>query len=163
MHTGQQLHTKVINFYPSLLCMALCISGLCNQISQFGIWDDRKVTNNYMAIWLIQMAWGVTFTLRWIVVKVVIIQVWKCWWKVEYLIGNSRLCVGVRNYWWFFFLKVSWHCFNHWFASQNWWQIYCINTFVDKIKFDEMCLWHLYLEYHCGQVWTTCIGLCLKW
>ena len=27
MHTGQQLHTKVINFYPSELCMALCISG----------------------------------------------------------------------------------------------------------------------------------------
>ena len=28
MHTGQQLHTKVINFYPSQLCMALCILGL---------------------------------------------------------------------------------------------------------------------------------------
>ena len=28
MHTGQQLHTEVINFYPSQLCMALCISGL---------------------------------------------------------------------------------------------------------------------------------------
>ena len=25
----------------------------CNQISQFGIWNDRKVTSYYMAIWLI--------------------------------------------------------------------------------------------------------------
>ena len=27
-----------------------------NQISQFEIWNDRKVTSDYMAIWLIQMA-----------------------------------------------------------------------------------------------------------
>ena len=27
--------------------------AFCNQISQFGIWNDRKVTSYYMAIWLI--------------------------------------------------------------------------------------------------------------
>ena len=37
MHTGQQLHTKVINFYPNQLCMALCILGFGDQISQFGL------------------------------------------------------------------------------------------------------------------------------
>ena len=33
-------HTKVINFYPDQLCMALCIRAFCNQISQFGIWNE---------------------------------------------------------------------------------------------------------------------------
>ena len=51
MHTGQQLHRKLINFYPTQLCMALCISGLFQ--SDLSIWDDRKVTSDYMAIWLI--------------------------------------------------------------------------------------------------------------
>ena len=40
MHTGQQLHTKVINFYPSQLCMALCISGLLQ--SDLSIWNKCK-------------------------------------------------------------------------------------------------------------------------
>ena len=30
--------------------------AFCNQISQFEIWNDRKFTCDYMAIWLIQMA-----------------------------------------------------------------------------------------------------------
>ena len=37
MHAGQQLHTKVINFYPSQPCMALCISGLLQ--SDLSIWN----------------------------------------------------------------------------------------------------------------------------
>ena len=50
MHTGQQLHTKMINFYRSQLCMALCISGLLQ--SDLSIWNDRKFTNDYVAMWL---------------------------------------------------------------------------------------------------------------
>ena len=33
-------------------CNAYWSTAFCNQISQFGIWNDRKVTSDYMAIWL---------------------------------------------------------------------------------------------------------------
>ena len=53
MHTGQQLHMKVINFIPVNSAWLFVFRTFCNQISQLGIWNDRKVTSDYMAIWLI--------------------------------------------------------------------------------------------------------------
>ena len=49
----KQLHTKVINFIPVNFAWLSVFRAFCNQISQFGIWNDRKVTSDYMAIWLI--------------------------------------------------------------------------------------------------------------
>ena len=72
MHTGQQLHTKVINFYPSLLCMALCILGLLVDTNGLRCYiyteKDCCETGDNPSL------------------KVLM--------KFEYLIGNS-LCVGV--------------------------------------------------------------------
>ena len=36
MHTGQQLHTKVINFIPFNFAWLSVFQAFCNQISQFG-------------------------------------------------------------------------------------------------------------------------------
>ena len=102
------------------------------------------------------MAWGVTFTLSWIVVKLVIIQVWKCWWKIENLTDNS-LCVGVWDYCWLFFFKVVGTVS----VTGLLLRIDCKFTASVPllIKVWWNMSWHLYLEDHCGQVWITCIGL----
>ena len=49
----QQLHISVTNVFPVNFAWLSVFRAFCNQISQVGIWNDRKITSDYMAIWLI--------------------------------------------------------------------------------------------------------------
>ena len=40
-------------FIPVNFAWLSVFRAFCNQISQFGIWNDRKVTSDYIVIWLI--------------------------------------------------------------------------------------------------------------